>query len=71
MSCPLMFILGFWEIAANDGRLLTGVESDFHSVGGHPWAGSRQPEGEDVHHPSRVIFGRDPTTAPRLGEVSG
>jgi hypothetical protein len=24
-----------------------------------------------VHHPSRVIFGRDPTTAPRLGEVSG
>jgi len=66
-----MFILGLWKIDGDDGRLLTGVESDFNSAGGRQWAVNKQPEGVDVRRPSSVFYVRNPTAAPRVGEVSG
>ena len=66
-----MFILGMWEIADNDCRLLTGMESDFHSAGNRPWTFIRQPEVAGVRRPSRVFSVCDLAVAPEMGEVSG
>ena len=66
-----MFILGLWKIVGNDGRSLTGVESDFHNAGGRMWAVSRHPEGADVRRLSHEFSVRNPTAVSRMGEVGG
>jgi len=70
-SRPLMFIHELWKIDGNDGRFLTGVESDLHNAGGRHLAVSGQPEGADMHRPSHVFYVRNPAAAYRLGRVSG
>jgi hypothetical protein len=55
LARPLMFISGLWKIARNDGRFLTGVESDIHNAGDCQRAVSRHTEGADIRRPARVF----------------